>query len=269
MRDDVLAVNLLGYGQMGRQIASLLCLLGCDVVVWCRTLPEESYVQRQIKFASKLLEVPINENTIRIVSSLGELNKDAITIEAITEDIEIKRGLYNLCRPYLLGGYYTNSSSYSPVEIGEEVGGLHFFNPITLRLVEYCPAAFTKGGGIVNILTLLNLNSFNVIDVQPNRGYLANSLLFREIANVFFMIEQCRYSVSAIESVYAALHKDRSIFDIVDLVGVDVTYAILDNLKLQDSSVYLPRSLRFAIEKSILGKKNKTSIKDFLNESKW
>jgi 3-hydroxyacyl-CoA dehydrogenase len=262
----MLEVNILGYGQMGRQIASLLCLLGCDVVVWNRTMPEESSVLRQLKLASKLLGIPMNESSIRVVSSIDEVNKRALTIEAVAENIDVKRDIFNHCSTSLLGGYYTNSSSYSPAEIGEEVGGLHFFNPIALRLVEYCRPASLKNDGIDNLLALLERQGFNVVNVQPNRGYLANSLLFREIANVFFMMEQCRYSVSAIESVYKALHKDRHIFDIIDLVGVDTTYAILESLKVQDSAVYLPVSLKSAIENNVLGKKNKTSILKFLEE---
>lgn len=262
----MLEVNILGYGQMGRQIASLLCLLGCDVVVWNRTMPEESYVLRQLKLASKLLGIPMNGSAIKVISSIDDVNKHAITIEAVAENINVKRDIFNHCRANLLGEYYTNSSSYSPAEIGAEVGGLHFFNPIALRLIEYCQPASLKNDRVGILLALLEQQNFHVVNVQPNRGYLANSLLFREIANVFFMMEQCRYSVSAIESVYMALHKDRRIFDIVDLVGVDTTYAILENLKVQDSSIYLPESLRFAIEKNVFGKKNKTSIRKFLEE---
>ena len=262
----MLEVNVIGYGQMGRQIASLLNLLGCEVVLWSRTKPEETSILRQIKILSKVLEIPINSKSIRIVSSIKELSKRAITIEAVAENIEVKREIFNYCNSNLMGAYYTNSSSYSPAEIGNKVGGLHFFNPISLKLIEFFQPVSIRNNEIDFLLKILEQRDFKVIYAQSNRGYLANSLLFREVSNVFFMIEQKGYTVSEIEKVYSVLNKDRFIFDIVDLVGVDITYSILENLKVQDSSIYLPAYLRYGIEKNILGKKNKTSIKKFINE---
>lgn len=262
----MLEVNVLGYGQMGRQIASLLCLFGCDVAVWSRTMPSDDNVLRQLKLAGKLLGLQVERNSIRVVPSIGALNKHAITIEAVAENIAVKQEVFHQCKSMLHGGYYTNSSSYSPAEIGNEVGGLHFFNPISLRLVEYCQPLVQVNDDVEKLLSLLRQRQFHLVNVQQNRGYLANSLLFREIANVFLMIEQYKYSPATIDSVYMALQKEHSVFDIVDLVGVDTTYAILENLKSEDGSIHLPASLRLAFERGILGKKNKTSIKKFLVE---
>jgi 3-hydroxybutyryl-CoA dehydrogenase len=264
----MLKVNVLGYGQMGRQIASLLGLIGCDVAIWNRSIIEEVYVLRQLKLVSKLLDIPMNACNIKVVSSFDSLHKSAITIEVLTEDINIKKEILNLCKDRLSGELYTNTSSYSPLEIGEGVGGLHFFNPITLRLIEFFRPTSPENNSIEKLIALLEKYEFTIFNVNPNRGYLANSLLFREISNVFFMIEQSNYSLDAIDRVYESFHKNRSIFDVVDLVGVDTSYVILENLKFQDGSIYLPKSLRSAVQKNILGKKNKTSIRKFLEDKK-
>jgi len=258
----MIKINVLGYGQMGRQIASLLCLIGCEVTVWNRTTLDETIVFKQLKLISKFLNIPTKEQKIRTVISIDDLSKNSLTIETIIEDINIKQKLFQKYKEgEVNGSYYTNTSSYSPAEIGDEVGGLHFFNPISLKLIEYCQPSVVTNNSIDNLLSLLREHQFQVIGVHPNRGYIANSLLFREIANVFAMIEQHKYSVEDIMSIHNAFNRNYNIFDIIDLVGIDTTYIILKNLKSQDNSIYLPYVLEEAVNANILGKKNKTSIR--------
>ena len=261
----MIGINILGYGQMGSQIASLLSLSGCDVAVWSPSNPSDAIVAKNQRYASKLLKVPMVENKIRVAFSIDELNKNSIIIESIVEDIDLKKELYSQCKGKFLNGYYTNTSSYSPAEIGDEVGGLHFFNPISLRLIEYCSPLSPLlendiNNSIINLITLLEQQQFKIIDVKSNRGYLANSLLFREIINAFIMIEQYEYSQASITNIYKSLGRNYDLFSVIDLIGVDTTYRILENLKEQDNSLYLPTTLREAIKVNILGRKNNTSI---------
>ena len=85
-------------------------------------------------------------------------------------------------------------------------------------------------------------------------------MLFREIINAFIMIEQYEYSQASITNIYKSLGRNYDLFSVIDLIGVDTTYRILENLKEQDNSLYLPTTLREAIKVNILGRKNNTSI---------
>jgi 3-hydroxyacyl-CoA dehydrogenase len=261
----MIGINILGYGQMGQQIASLFCLLGCDVTVWNRHAPDEHQVVKNLKLVSKLLAIPVTANTIRIVNSIEELNDQAITIETVIEDIEVKKAIFNQCKSVIKKSYYTNSSSFLPNEISEEIGGLHFFNPINLKLIEYFQSKNLMDDDTNHLFMLLKNQHFNIVPVHANRGYIANFIFLREISHVFKLIEKYGYALAEIDAVYKAFGK-YDVFSFVDIVGVDTTYKVIETLNHDENIVYLPKLLKKAIENNILGKKNRTSIRRFLLE---
>lgn len=263
--DRSLAINVLGYGLMGRQIASLLSLLGCRVCVWTRHPPDDASVHKHLKLTARLVGLRVDNPVIRIASSLDMLQEEALTIEAIVEDLDAKKALYAQCRDRRLMEYYTTTSSLVPLEIHEGVGGLHFFNPISVKLVEHCSSG-APGRDIHALLSLLERHDYEVVSVQANRGYLANALIFREVSNALYLVEERGYHPLAVQRVYEKLYSGRNIFDLVDLVGVDTVDTILTNLKEADDRIYLPRTLRAARDRRILGRKNKRSFMTFLCE---
>jgi len=52
---------------------------------------------------------------------------------------------------------------------------------------------------------------------------------------------------------------------VVDLIGVDTTLNIFKNLKKEYDYYYIPRFLNICLDKKILGKKNKTSVKSIFD----
>ena len=52
--------------------------------------------------------------------------------------------------------------------------------------------------------------------------------------------------------------------NLIDLIGVDTCLKILKNLNEKNNQFYIPEILQTALDKNILGKKNKTSIKSLL-----
>lgn len=253
---------------MGRQIASLLLCLGYEVFVYSRNIPTNNVINKNNKIYGKLLGSEYDNEKIYFSNKIEDLFKAAITIETISEDLNEKINIYEKVSSYLDGEYYSNTSSFSPSEIGDLVGTLHFFNPINLKLVEYLTLGQNPKLQLFDLLNSLQQKGFSVINVNNNRGYLANSLIFREISNVFFMIEKLGYDIFSIESVYDTLYKGRNIFDLIDLIGVDTSISIINNLDISESSIYKPELLKLAFDNGILGKKNKTSIKFFLKNIK-
>jgi 3-hydroxyacyl-CoA dehydrogenase len=79
------------------------------------------------------------------------------------------------------------------------------------------------------------------------------------------LIELYNYPLSEIEKVYNRLF-DKNLFKTIDIIGVDITYNIIKNLKEQDDNIYLPKILKESVENNILGKKNGTSIKKYFEE---
>lgn len=254
-------INILGYGLMGKQIAALLYLGGFNVNIWNHKSIDEKHVLRQVKMLKRSID-EVGGGTFSFYSDLQSL-PDAVTIESVTENIDIKKTLFkhfeasnNL--------YFTNSSSFSPSEINENVNGLHFFNPVNLKLIEVFFSKKSIPEKFNPVLVFLEKSGFDVVKVNDNRGYIGNYILFNEISSALKLVEKFGYQASQLESVYNKLYDGRSLFSIIDLIGIDVVNQILVNLKEEDESIYLPVCLSEALSKNILGKKNRTSIKDVL-----
>lgn len=254
-------INILGYGLMAKQIAALFYIGGYKVSIWNHKKVEPTEVERQIRLLKRSFTATI-DGEISFVDALEDLG-DHLTIESVIEDIDVKRGLYNKLNGTITKGYYTNTSSYSPDEIGSDVKGLHFFNPIVLKFIELYETG-SAHNKIDNELLYLKSLGFEVVSVKNNRGYIGNFILFHEISSALKLVEKYNYTVESINLFYNKLYDGRDIFAIVDIIGIDVVYCIIVNMKEQDDSLYLPKCLTTAIQNNILGKKNKTSIKQIL-----
>lgn len=254
-------INILGYGLMAKQIAALLYLGGFKISIWNRSKIDLGEIERQIR----LLKRTIDTTTAGEIVSMDKLEDlgDHLTIESVVEDIDVKKELYGKLKNRITRGYFTNSSSYSPNEIGNNVNGLHFYNPIMLKFVEYYDSK-SESIDLESILSYLKSLEFEIVPVWNNRGYIGNYILFHEISSALKLIEKYNYSVDSVNAFYKKLHDGRDIFTIVDIIGIDVVRAIIVNLKAQDENLYLPECLLNAMDNNILGKKNKTSIKQVL-----
>lgn len=256
-------VNVLGYGIMAKQIAALLYNVGYEVCIWSHRPVDVVEVQKQIKLLGRYMVTDLT-GTITFTNSLDQL-EDAVTIESVVEDLDVKKEIYSLLKDKISKGYYSNTSSYSPSEIGELVGGAHFYNPVTLKLVElYIPGTVCRDG-MDAICETLNSVGFEIVKVNENRGYIGNYILFQEISIALKLMEKFDYNLESVNSIYCKLYDGRNIFTIIDLIGIDIVYKILINLKEEDDTIYMPQCLAKAIKQGILGRKNRTSIRTVLN----
>lgn len=264
--------NILGAGVMGRQITALLCLAGYDVYVWNHPINDEikALLSKEIRVMERILKNHDEVGRINYVANIREL-EPLTTFESLVEDINIKRDIISLL-PYEIkeGQLITNTSSYSPVEIHKNAIGLHFYNPIYyLRFAELsCSIEITEPSIKTLIDKLKNTFGFEFITTSNNRGYIGNYLVFREIADALKLIDKYHYKTGSIDKVLFHMGRKESIFDLIDLVGVDICQKIILNLKEEDDSLYYSSLLDLAISRNILGKKNKTSIRTIIDKEK-
>lgn len=263
-------VNVLGFGIMGTQISALLQLLGYNVTVFGRQAWAEQklHYERDLKLLRRGFTPNETIVDIRYVNEIGTL-EPVMTIETLAEDLAIKKAVLGRL-PFDVGkvDFFTNTSSYSPSEIHPSAHGLHFFNPIfALHFAEVtCDTSILSESGRA-FLDKLRSAGFELVKTGGNRGYIGNTILFQEIASAFKLVDNYGYKSRDIDSVLLRMGHVASLFDIVDLVGIDVTKAILLNLKEVDPSINVSPLLSRAIDRGILGKKNKTTIRALIDES--
>jgi 3-hydroxybutyryl-CoA dehydrogenase len=255
-------LNILGFGIMGRQITGLAILLGYKVNLWNHRIIDHEIINT---FVTKNEEYFGNKHGKLVFFERLEDLPDVFTIEALIEDIEIKKNIYNLLKHKLTYGYYTNTSSYAPSEIADGIGVLHFFNPMRMKLVEYMPTKRPMQASEKDFIDDLRNIGFTIVDVKNNRCFIGNNILFHEFSTFFKLIEKYGYNFIELQNVARKLYGERDILKIIDIIGVDVTLKIMENIKEFDQEYYVSKMLLKAKQNNILGYKNNTSIKDFLN----
>jgi len=250
---------------MGIQLTAFFNVIGYQVNVWNRTFSDAKLKRLSIekRILEKNLKCAPDKQEIVFLDNISLL-PPVITIEALAEDLAVKQGV--LCElPFelQLNGLFTNSSSFSPDEIHKNAQALHFFNPIySVKLVET-----TCELDVLPLFRDIQDAGLTVVHTKNNRGYIANYVLFREIAAALMLVEKFGYDTGTIDLTFAALGRQASVFDVIDFVGVDVTKRILENLRETDSSVTVPPVLTLALASGILGRKNKTTIRSMLDKS--
>jgi 3-hydroxyacyl-CoA dehydrogenase len=258
-------INVVGSGVMGIQIAALFYHLGCEVSLVSRKIISKKKILNRARVINKFVEnESVKKFEPRICSHIEEIY-DACTIETVTEDIDTKRSVYSSVRKVTDKAFISNTSSFIPGEIANDVIGLHFFNPIHLKFVELsCSIDNTE---ISKVIAKLISAGFDIIPVNKNRGYIANYLLFNEIGTVLKLIDVFGYSANTVQSIYQNLYPERDIFKILDIIGLDVAQSIFNNLNQSDPSIYIPKCIDIAVESGIFGRKNKTSILDVIDNN--
>jgi 3-hydroxybutyryl-CoA dehydrogenase len=147
-------VAVIGSGTMGSGIAQVAATAGCEVKIFDTN--QEALTKSEIsldKILSRLVEKEkidefekkrIQDNII-YANTLGELSHSDLIIEAIIENLEIKKKLFldleNYVSPETILASNTSSLSITSIAAAcqkpERVIGIHFFNPAPLmQLVE-------------------------------------------------------------------------------------------------------------------------------------
>jgi 3-hydroxyacyl-CoA dehydrogenase len=257
------SINILGFGTMGIQLVAFFNVIGYKVTVWNRSFSDAKLkkLSMEIRIIEKKLGCTTEKQEMLFLDKI-DLMPPTTTIEALIEDIAIKQAILNNL-PFELQTHrlFTNSSSFSPEEIHKEAQALHFFNPLhSVKLVETtCPL------DSLPLFSDIQNAGMTIVQTKANRGYIANFILFREIAASIMLVEKFGYDTKTVDKVLEALGRQSSVFDIIDFVGVDVTKSILENLHEVDATLTVSPLLCLALDSRILGKKNKTSIRLILD----
>ena len=181
-------INIVGCGVMGAQIANLFNIMGYEVNIWNRSKIDKDNLFRQKKLILKLLKTLDNNGLIKIIDNIQELPNN-ITIECLAEDLELKKNFLGNINQKVTKEVFTNSSSIKTIKIGKNINLLHFFNPISLKIIEFNKTEkFSKDAE--NIFYDLKKLNFELIEVGNYTGFAFNKILFSEISNFFFIIEK-------------------------------------------------------------------------------
>jgi len=255
----MIKINILGSGYMGKQIASLLTLIGFEVFIWYnqKEINLADNLNHEVKKLEKFLKLK-NTGKINIIDQIDDLEEN-LTIETVKEDLHIKKKVINNLN--YKRNIFSNTSSLKLSDIGENVNGFHFMNPISMKYIEICERKDYSKDDLHFVLEKLKKISYQIVNVQDTPGFLINKIIFKDISYFFYLIEKDNFDKQNILDIYKSKLNRNDPVRLINVIGVDTSLAILKNLNNYDKNFYVPKILEDAVSKNILGFKNKKLFK--------
>ena len=246
---DIRTVGIVGTGQMAAGIAEVVARAGGRVILRGRS--DESVakalaaVHGSIDKAvakGKLEQAEADATVQRITNTLdlGDLAEADLVIEAVVEDIDIKLEMFkeldNSVKPEAILASTTSSLPVVDLAVAtsrpERVVGLHFFTPApVMKLVEVVRTV-TTGADIEKRCTAwVRSIGQRPVRCRDRAGFIVNFMLFPYLNDAVRMHEEGYGIPSDIDAAMKlGCGHPMGPFELMDIVGLDVTYAILEQL---------------------------------------
>ncbi|HEX2175182.1 MAG TPA: 3-hydroxybutyryl-CoA dehydrogenase [Nocardioidaceae bacterium] len=251
-RREVQTVGVVGTGTMATGIVQVFAQAGVDVVYVGRSQAKvdkvRETVQRSLEKAvqrGKLDEERRDAALARVTgsTSLDDLAHVGLVIEAIAEDLTVKRALFEnldeICKPGAI--LATTTSSLPVIECAAvthrpaDVVGMHFFNPApAMKLVEVVSTVSTSDDVAETVRALCGRIGKVAVSCSDRAGFIVNALLFPYLNDSVKMLE-AHYATA--DDIDTAMKKGCALpmgpFELLDVVGNDVSLAIERELFLE------------------------------------
>ena len=242
-------VAVIGSGTMGSGIAQVAATSGCEVKIYDTNQEVLAKSKTNLETTlSRLVErAKIDETeklritgNISYVHTMGELSHSDLVIEAIVENIEIKRRLFSELETYVSPETIlaSNTSSLSITSIAasckkpERVIGIHFFNPAPLmQLVEVVPAIQTSEE--VLLFTTKTINDWKkvVAVAKDTPGFIVNRVARPFYSEALRIYEEGMADFATIDFAMKTIGGFKmGPFELMDFIGNDVNYAVTESV---------------------------------------
>lgn len=249
--DELKEIVVIGAGAMGRQIAMNTAIKGqpsgyrvtlCDSFESAAASAEswaDTYLKGRVQ-KGRLTEEQAKEirRSFTVTTDVdGSAEKADFIIEAIIEDLEIKRELFKrisrLCRPDAI--LSTNSSNIVSSKLAdvterpERLLNVHYFNPaLVMELVELVKGPHTSEETIeIARAFAVNTGKSPIVIQKEIAGFVANRINAAVVHEALSLLEK---GIASVEDIDTACEKGLNYpmgpFRLMDLTGIDVNYYV-------------------------------------------
>ncbi|WMX12494.1 3-hydroxyacyl-CoA dehydrogenase NAD-binding domain-containing protein [Aureispira sp. CCB-E] len=242
-------VGVLGAGSMGIGIAQIAAGFGHEVVLCDNNAAAmEKSIQQLTKVLHRLVEKGkvtteyVGDLLMRIqqTSLINEFNDCDIVIEAIVENLAIKKSVFQKMEDVVSDTCIlaTNTSSLSVASIAaacakpERVLGIHFFNPAPLmKLVEIIPAIQTSSEVLTKARDLIDSWQKVTVLAKDTPGFIVNRVARPFYGESLRILEEGIADVATIDWAMTELAGFRmGPFTLMDYIGNDVNYVVTETV---------------------------------------
>lgn len=242
-------IGVLGAGSMGSGIAQVAASCGHQVVVCDNLTPALKKSGKNLQATLQNLIDKGKMNTddsealfgrIQYTDHMSDFRDCSVVIEAIVEDIEVKRiafkGVEAMVPPDTIIASNTSSLSISAMgaqlKHPERTLGIHFFNPAPLmRLVEIIPALQTEPVYIERARKLIDGWGKTTVLAKDTPGFIVNRVARPYYGEALRIFEEGIADAATIDWAMRTVGGFRmGPFELMDFIGNDINYTVTETV---------------------------------------
>ena len=242
-------VGIIGAGAMGSGIAQVAATAGHSVVLFDTKAEALSLSKSKLASVMDRLvekgrltseEAQEIQNRISYADHMEALSESGIIIEAIIENLDVKKGVFSsieslVSKDCILA---SNTSSLSITSIAsacersERVLGIHFFNPAPLMpLVEIIPAIQTADEITDEARNIIDSWKKITVLAKDTPGFIVNRVARPFYGEAIRILEEGIADVATIDWAMKEIGGFRmGPFELTDYIGHDVNYVVTETV---------------------------------------
>lgn len=242
-------IGIIGGGTMGSGIAQVAATAGCKVKLYdtnqealdkAKASLEKILARLIVKSRIDAEEKTRIQSNITYVDTLKELSDSDLTIEAIIENLDIKKKVFAELETYVAEDCIiaSNTSSLSMASIAaslkkpERCVGIHFFNPAPLmKLVEVIPAIQTSKDVLQKSIETISNWKKVVAVAKDTPGFIVNRVARPFYGEALRIYEEGIADFATIDWSLKTFGDFRmGPFELMDFIGNDVNYTVTETV---------------------------------------
>jgi 3-hydroxybutyryl-CoA dehydrogenase len=271
-----------GAGTMGSGIAQVSAQAGFEVIMMDLSM---EFVQKGMNFIEKSLQRSVDKGKIQVeekleilshikpVTDIKEAKTADLAIEAVFEDLEVKKKVFKaldeVCPPHTILASNTSAlpiaAMASATKRPDKVLGLHFMNPVpVMRGVEIIRAMTTSDETMVIGREYLKRLGKEVVEAVDYAGFIVSRVLDAMLNEAVKCVMDGNRPEEVDKAMKVCTNFPMGPLELIDLAGVDIVLHGLETMEKDFGDRYHPAPLlRQMVRAGHLGRKSGKGFYDY------